>query len=227
MDDMDKALEALKIQIKKEIIDNYFGERRYLEEETQALNDEVAAYQKNHSRLCPIFSALYAALSREAAIDRLMKLLSLADRPFYEDFLKLPPAARQGLLTGYHGWGLTARGRHLHLVQDIYQDLLATCASLKEQYGKLMIHLRLLNEDIQKFNQSFDFGLIAAQIEAMEGGAEPIGGGLLSSEREELSTRMRFKTIKLTPEDIPPPPELPPWNAIKGEVKTILAGWGS
>jgi hypothetical protein len=222
MDDMDLALEALKIQIKKEIIDNYFAARRDLDEDTQALEDEVAAYQKERDRLSPLFSALYAALGAEAAIDRLMQLLSLVDWPFYEDYLKLTPAERQGLLKRHRGWGFTAGGRHLNLVHDIYQNLIPRCQSLKEPYDKVMIRLRLLNEDIQKFNQSFDFGLIAAQIEAMEGGAAPIGGGLLSAEREELSTRMRFKPKKLTPEQAPPPPSLPPWKAVKGQVKEIL-----
>ncbi len=222
MDDMDKALEALKVQIKKEIVDNYFAERRYLEEESQALDDEVAAYQKSRSRLSPLFAALYAALGREAAIDRLMQLLTLADWPFYEEFLHMPLAARQNLLLKHRHWAFTAAGRHLQLVKDIYQELAAACDKLGEQYNKLLIHLKLLNEDIQKFNQTFDFGLIAAQIEAMEGGAAPIGGGLLSEEREELSTRMRFKTRKLKPEDVPPPPDVPPWSEVKGQVKEIL-----
>lgn len=222
MDDMDLALEALKIQIKKEIIDNYFAARREIEEDTQALEGLVAAYRQEYSRLSPLFSALYAALGAEAAIDRVMQLFSLVNWPFYEDYLKLTPAERERLLQRHRGWGLTAAGRHLNLVRDIYQELIPRCQVLKEQYDKVMIRLRLLNEDIQKFNQSFDFGLIAAQIEAMEGGAPAIGGGLMSGEREELSTRMRFKRKKMTPEEAPPPPSLPPWKAIKGQVKQIL-----
>jgi hypothetical protein len=222
MDDMDMALEAMKVQIKKEIIDNYFAERRNLEDDTEALEDKVAAYRQEFSGLSRLFSAFYAALGQEAAIDRLMQLLSLADWPFYEDFRQLPPTAREGLVKKHRHWGFTAWGRHLNLVQAIYEELVPKCRSLKEQYDQLMIHLRLLNEDIQKFNQSFDFGLIAAQIEALEGGGAPIGGGLLSGEREELSTRMRFKSKKLTAEEVPPPPSLPPWKAIKGQIKAVL-----
>lgn len=222
MDDVDKALEALKIQIKKEIIDNYFAERVQLEEDTQALDDEMAAYRQDHARLSPLFSAFYAALGQEAAIDRVMQVLSLTDWPFYEDFRQLLAADREVLLKEYRRRGFTAWGRYLHLVLDIYQDLVAKCRKLQEQYGKAAAHLRLLNEDIQRFNQSFDFGLIAAQIEAMEGGGEPIGGGLLSGEREELSTRMRFKPKKLTAEELPPPPALPPLEAVRGQFKTIL-----
>jgi hypothetical protein len=222
MDDMDKALEALKIQIKKEIIDNYFAERRQLDEDTQALEDKLAAYRQEHGRLAGLFAAFYAALGQETAIDRVMQFLSLADWPYYEYFRQLPPADREGLLKKYPGRGFTAWGRYLHRVLDIYRDLAARCQTLKEPYDKVMAHLRLLNEDIQKFNQSFDFSLIAAQVEAMDGGGEPICGGLQCGEREELSARMRFKQRKLTGEELPPLPALPPVAAVKGQFKAIL-----
>ena len=41
MDQVDKALEALKVHIKKEIVDNYFADRVYLEEDTGILRQEV------------------------------------------------------------------------------------------------------------------------------------------------------------------------------------------
>jgi hypothetical protein len=222
MDDMDKALDALKVQIKKEIIDNYFAARCQLEEDHSALESAMAGYRHDLTNLCPLFSAFYAALGQEAAIDRVMQILSLANWPYYEDFRQLPPVAREGLLKKYRSWGFTAWGRRFNMVVDIYRDLADRCRSLKEQHDKVEIHLHLLNEDIEKFNQSFDFGLIAAQVEAMEGGGEPICGGLLCGEREELSTRMRYKHKKLTDEDLPPPPALPPLDAVKGQLKTIL-----
>jgi hypothetical protein len=223
MDDMDLALESLKVQIKKEIIDNYFAERVYLEEDNQALEEKIAAYRQEVHRLSRLFSAFYAALGQETAVDRIMHLLSLEDKPFYEDYQSLSTTAREELLKKYHRWGFTARGRYQNLVLDIYKELTAKCGSLKEKYNQVLVHLRLLNEDIQKFNNSFDFGLIAAQIEAIEGGGEPICGGILCKEREELSTRMRFKIRKLTDEELPPPPELPPLETVKGQFKTILS----
>ena len=223
MDNLDKALDALKIQIKKEIIDNYFAERCNLEEDHQALEEQVAAYRQEHAHLAGLFSSFYAALGQEAAIDRVMQFLAVADWPFYDDFRHLPPAARESLLSKYPARGFTAWGRYLHRVLDIYQDLAARCQSVKKPYDKALTHLRLLNEDIQKFNNSFDFSLIAAQVEAMDGGGEPICGGLQSCEREELSSRMRFKHKKLTEEELPPPPPvLPPLNAVKGQFKAIL-----
>ena len=221
-DDLDKALESLQFQIKKEIIDNYFAERVYLEEDGQALEDEIADYRQHYAALSRLFLAFYAALGPEAAVDRIVRTLSLPHKPFYEDYQKLTPQERQVLLKKYRRRGFTAWGRYINLVLDLYQALEPRCRSLKEQYDKILIHLRLHNEDVQKFNQSFDFGLIAAQIEAMEGGAEPICGGIQCEEREELSTRMRFKIKKLTEEELPPPPGLPPLDKVKGQIKTAL-----
>jgi len=221
-DDLEKALESLQFQIKKEIIDNYFAERVYLDEDAQALENEAADYRQHYAALTRLFLAFYAALGPEAALDRLVHLLSLQDRPFYEDYRQLSPTARQDLLKKYRRRGFTAWGRYINLILDLYQELEARCRSLKEQYDKILIHLRLYNEDVQKFNQSFDFGLIAAQIEAMEGGAEPICGGIQCGEREELSTRMRFKIKQYTEEELPPPPELPPLDKVKGQIKTAL-----
>ncbi len=222
-DDVDKALEALKVHIKKEIIDNYFAERVYLEEEVQSLNQEAEDYRQEAAGVSRLYLGLYQALGSEAAIARVMELLKLQEGPFYGDFCQLAPPARQELLRGFRPRGWTAFRRFRNLVFDLYEELQRRSQELKEHYDKILMHLRLLNEDIDKFNLSFDFGLIAAQIEALEGGGQVISGGLLALEREELSTRMRFKRQKLSAQDLPPLPALPPLQAIKGELAALLA----
>ncbi len=223
MDDMDKVLDALKIQIKKEIVDHYFSERVYLEEEVKQLEEEAASYRQEAEQVGRRFLTLYAALRDEELIAQVMRLVGLSPWPYYQTFQELSAAQRQDLLAGRPRRGFTAWRRFRNLVFDVYAELARALAALKERYDKIQIHLTLLNEDVQKFNQSFDFGLIAAQLEAMEGGGEVISGGLLAPEREELSTRMRFKRRKLTDEDLPPLPVLPPLETIKGSLEKILA----
>ena len=222
MDEVDRALEALKVHIKKEIVDNYFADRVYLEEETELLGQEVQEYQNAAAQLAPHFMALYQALGSEPAIAFMMEALLIKDWPFYQEFLGLAPQARQDLLQGRRGWGFTARGRFKHLIFHLYEELQRESAQLKEKYAKILTHLKLLNEDVDKFNLSYDFGLIAAQIEALEGRGEPISGGLLAPEREELSTRMRFKHRKLTDQDLPPLPALPPLKDIRDRLAAVL-----
>ncbi len=223
MDDLDKTLDALRIQIKKEIVDHYFAERVYLEEEVKDFQDEVAAYQTELSAVARHYYMLYEVLHREPLIAAVMELLGLEIWPFYQEYRRLPAAVREGLLQGRPPRGLTAWRRYRRLVFEVYEELQRQVQRLLEKHHKITIHLRLLNEDVDKFNSSFDFGLIAAQIEAMEGGAPVISGGLQSGEREELSTRMRFKRQKLSDTEITPPPPLPLLQTIKKPLSAILA----
>jgi hypothetical protein len=223
MDDVDKALTALKMHIKKEIVDNYFADRVYVEEDTELLRQEVQEYAQGMTGLGRRFMALYHALGSPNACALVMEVLGIKDWPFYQEYLNLPPSEQQDLLKGVRSHGLTAFRRFRHLIFDLYERLQREGLTLHEAYTKIQAHLKLLNEDIDKFNLSYDFGLIAAQMEAMEGGREEsMTGGLLSTEREELSTRMRFKRQKLTDEQLPPVPVLPPLAEIKGKLTALL-----
>ena len=223
MDDgVEKALEALKFHIKKEIVDNYFADRVYLEEDLELLQEEVAAYRQGVESVSTRFLAFYQALGPEPALKAVLGLLGLEERPFYQQFQELEERVRQDLLRSYRRRGWTAARCYRYLVLDVYDPLQRDTAKLREQYEKLNTHLRLLNEDIDKFNLSYDFGLIAAQMEALEGCREVLSGGLMCGEREELSTRMRFKRQKLDLEDLPPLPVLPPLKEIKGKLETVL-----
>ena len=223
MDEVDKVLDALKIHIKKEIVDNYFADRVYVEEDTELLHQKIQDYARGMASLGRDFMALYQALGAKDACGRMMDLLELEPWPFYPEYVSLSPREQQDLLKDARRHGLTAYRRFRNLIFDLYERLQQESVTLKESYTKIQTHLKLLNEDINKFNLSYDFGLIAAQMEALDGGREEsMSGGLLAPEREELSTRMRFKRQKVTDEQLPPAPVLPPLAAIKGELAALL-----
>jgi hypothetical protein len=222
-DTIDKALESLKIQIKKEIIDNYFADRVYLEEEVAILHQEAEAYHQEVDLLRRRFMAFYQALGSETACALIMEVLRLTDWPFYQQYCRLQDGERRELLQGRRRRGFTAWRRFRNLVFDLYEELQQENARLRETYAKIVTHQKLINEDIDKFNLSYDFGLIAAQIEAIEGRGQVISGGMLAPEREELSTRMRLKHPVLKPEDLPPLPELPAFAQIKRRLEAVLA----
>jgi hypothetical protein len=224
MDHVDQALEALKVHIKKEIVDNYFSDRVYLEEDTELLNQEVQEYRKSLAILGQRFMALYQALGSKNACTLMMEVLKVETWPFYPEYCSLSAQNQQDLLKDIRTRGFTAYRRFRNRLYDLYEHLQAESVKLQEAYAKIQTHLKLLNEDVDKFNLSYDFGLIAAQIEAMEGGRDEFmaGGGLLAPEREELSTRMRFKRRKLTDEDLPPVTALPPLKEIQAKLEAML-----
>jgi hypothetical protein len=223
MDEVDKVLDALKVHIKKEIVDNYFADRVYVEEDTELLGQEIQDYARGMASLGRRFMALYQALGTKDACGRMMEFLELEPWPFYPEYVSLSPSEQQDLLKDARRHGLTAYRRFRNLIFDLYERLQQESLTLQETYTKIQTHLKLLNEDINKFNLSYDFGLIAAQMEALDGGREEsMSGGLLAPEREELSTRMRFKRQKLTDEQLPPAPVLPPLAVIQGKLAALL-----
>lgn len=223
MDDSDRVLESLQVQIKKEIVDNYFADRVNLDEELDVLRQETESYRKEFELLGRRFMALFQALGSEAGCGLLMEVLGLKDWPFYESYCALPERERQELLKDQRRRGFTASRRFRNLILDLYERLYRDSILLWENYEKILSHLKLINEDIDKFNRSYDFGLLAAQIEALEGRSEVISGGLLSPEREELSTRMRFKPRQLTEAEMPPPPRLLPFDEIKDRLLQMIS----
>lgn len=223
MDDSDRVLESLRVQIKKEIVDNYFANRVNLEEDLDLLRQETESYRKEFELLGRHFMALFQAVGSETGCGQFLEVLNLKGWPFYETYCALPERERQELLKDQRRRGFTASRRFRNLILDLYEQLYRDSESLREHYEKILNRLKLINEDIDKFNLSYDFGLLAAQIEAMEGRGEVISGGLLSPEREELSTRMRFKRRQLTEAELPPPPRLPPPAEIKDRLLEMLS----
>ena len=223
MDEVDRTLDALRVQIKKEIVDNYFADRVYLEEDTELLHQEVQACVKDMDILRKRFMALYHALGSKDACALLIDVLKIEAWPFYPEYCNLSSQEQVDLLKDCRHRGLTAYRRFRNLIFDLYERLQQESVKLHEACAKIQTHLKLLNEDINKFNLSYDFGLIAAQIEAMDGGRnESMSGGLLAPEREELSTRMRFKCQKLTDEELPPVPVLPPLTEIQRKLDSLI-----
>ena len=207
-------IEALKVHIKKEIVDNYFVDRVYLEEDMDLLLQEAASYRQEVESVSRRFWLFTTPWVEPVAVWSWRSWTS-RNGLFTNQILGLGAEERQVLVEIYRRWGFPASRRHcnrLWMSDELQREL----EKLREQYAKILTHQRLLNEDIDKFNLSYDFGLIAAQMEALEGHDEVLYGGLLSPEREELSTRMRFKRRKLDEQELPPAAEFATAGADQG-----------
>ncbi len=86
MDEVDRTLDALKVHIKKEIVDNYFADRVYLEEDTDLLHQEVHSYVNDLDMLRKRFMALYHAVGSKDAGGLLMNVLKIEGWPFYQEY---------------------------------------------------------------------------------------------------------------------------------------------
>lgn len=222
MDDFDHTLNILKFHIKKEIIDNYFAERTFLEEDLEALLQEEAVYEAELQRVLPIFAAFYALLGNEAALAGLRQAWGVSELPLLAEARQVAPAARQAVLDRYkpHGW--TAHGRLKNQLFDLYVHLHEVALDLRQKQLKVAAHCQLYNEDVHNFNTNYDFNLIAAQVEALDGGEVAMESGLSAAEREAMSLRMLLKKKVLKSCVLATMPELPSPAAVKKKLHHLV-----
>jgi len=222
MTDFEHTLNILKFHLKKEIIDNYFAERTFLEDDLEALLQEEKDFEAELQRDLPIFAAFYQLLGTEAALTGLKQAWGVAELPFRQECQQVPAAARQAVLERFkpHGW--TTRGRLKHQLYDLYEHLHKVAAALRQKQLQVSAHCQLYNEDVQKFNANYDFNLIASQVEALDGAEVAMESGLSAADREAMAMRMRL--LKKAPKAclLVTLPELLPPAAMKKKLSAIV-----
>ncbi len=222
MTDIDHALDALKFHLKKEIIDNYFAERNYLEEDLELLQEKEARFDQELQKVMRLFAAFYRALKSNQLTALVSRLWKAPSPPFLEDCRQVPVIEQEAVLRSIPAHGWTARGRWKNLIFDLYDRLARETEHLRESQNSLIRHCQLYNEDVQKFNTSYDFSLISSQIEALEGGDVGLADGLSAADREQLQARMAFRRKQLQACHIAFVPELPPLKDIKRQLARLL-----
>lgn len=222
MADFDQTLNILKMHIKKEIIDNYFAERMYLEEDLELLAKKEQEFETELARALPVFAAFYQLLRSDAAVGAVQQLWGVSERLLYQECRQVSPAEKQAVLEKFkpHGW--TAKGRLKNQVYELYDHLHKTAQQLRKKQQQVAAHCQLYNEDVEKFNLNYDFNLISAQIEAMDGEEMPMEGGLSGLDREALAARMLLRKKILKSCALVTMPELPPLEAIKKKLGRIV-----
>jgi len=222
MSNIDHALDALKFHLKKEIIDNYFAERTYLEEDLELLQEKEARFGREFQEVMELFAAFYQVLKSPTLIAAVVRLWKVPEPPFQEDCRQVSAAAREAVLRRFPRSGWTAKGRFKNLVFALYDRLAQAAEKLRESQTSLTRRCQLYNEDVHKFNTSFDFGLIATQIEALEGGDKGLADGLSAADREELQARMAIRLQHLQACHVAFIPVLPPLKEIKRQLARLL-----
>jgi hypothetical protein len=222
MADFENTLNVLKMHIKKEIIDNYFAERTYLEEDLELLAKKEKDYEGALKQALPVFAAFYQLLRTDAAIDAVVRLWGAPERPFYQDCRQVTPSEKQAVLDKFkpHGW--TSKGRLKNQIYDLYDRLQKVAQELRKSQLKVAAHCELYNEDVEKFNLNYDFNLITSQIEAIEGDAVPLESGLSATDREALAARMLLRKKTLQSCALVTTPDLPTLEAIKKNLGRII-----
>lgn len=222
MADFDHALNMLKMHIKKEIVDNYFAERTYLEEDLELLAKKEEEHEKEVKQALPLFAAFYQLIPTNAAMSAILRLWGVSERPYARECAQVSQTEKQAVLDKYSSHGWTARGRLKNQIYDLYQDLQKVSQVLRKKQQQVAAHCELYNEDVEKFNQNFDYNLISAQVDSMDGNQMAMESSLTAIDREAMAAKMRLRKKFLSSCALVTMPELPPLEAINKKLGRII-----
>lgn len=222
MADFDHAVNMLKMHIKKEIVDNYFAERAFLEEDLETLAKKEEEYEREFNRELPLFAAFYQIIPTNAAMSEILRLWGVAERPYAKECAQVSEAEKQAVLDKYRSHGWTAKGRLKNQVFLLYEALQKAAQYLKKKQQEVRAHCELYNEDVEKFNDNFDYNLISAQVSSMDKQEMPMEGGLTALDREAMAAKMRLRKKILSACALVTMPELPSLDVIKKKLAKII-----
>lgn len=198
---------ALQEAVRQEVVENYFRERRLLEEECNILKEDASAY--------------HGGLAATTGLEIQLALLLLeplgAETFFSYTGLRLPE--------GYHGHklkpvlplkrvgGLTRCRKYLNLVKALYTQLWIHRQNLREEYKRLRDLLSEVNADIKRFELNHDMLALTAYMRSLDPQElqrrKIMGVNFSHGETSAAAARLSFKTfsaekIELTSEPVSP-----------------------
>ncbi len=155
-------VDGLLFEIKQEIIDNFFGERRRLEEERAACQELVEEQRARVRGLKRSQARLRRLLLDERALQGFCTLAGSEPAAF-------PPAnvPKGKPQLAHRPRGLTLASRYSDLLSRAYEDLAERAEACAEGQAELEAALRLYREDVEHYQRNYDVLSIVAVLNRM------------------------------------------------------------
>jgi len=216
---------ALAYQIKRDIAERYFGSRKIIEEDRQALETMISEF----SLLCSKtvgkdMLRIYALLREPELIDSFLGLIGWKGRPFFDRHVIDSATDRKQLFKGMtlHGW--TDYSRFVHLFLDSYERLYRDLRRCRERLEEILDEIQVVKEEIRQFKRKFSLDEIMNFIRTLDRRDELVGvlgENQPAGKMEDLSARLALAPLNDIEKSVPEVPELPPLDDIKAALKDL------
>jgi len=217
----------LSYEVKKEIADQYFGFRKLIEEDKEALQDRIRRQERILLKEIGFnLVRIYILLRDEGLIREFLQLAGLEERIFYDDYFLQSPTIEQRVFAGVKTSGLTRAGRFSRLLLDCYENLEKNVADYREQYIRLLEEQASIEEEIKVFYRRHDLSCILDFLRRMDeaGRDSPtvLEWGNGKEERgESMAARMRIRPPEPLDNVLLRIPPLTPLPRIRGQLRAL------
>jgi len=216
---------ALTYQIKREIAERYFGYRKIIEEDRQALEAMIPdlhfLYEQKIGR---DIIRIYVLLRDLNLIDEFLSLAGWEGRPFFDQYTVESGTIREQLLKDIelHGW--MAHSRFANLLLDSYERLYLDTSKYREKLDEVLEEAQVIEEEIHQFKEKFSLEEIMGFLKTLDRRDDltgVLGENLPAGRAEDLSSRLDLAPVGDLEKLLPKVPELPAPNKVKGSLKDL------
>lgn len=221
----DDIAAALIYQIKKEIAERYFGTRKAIEEEKQALQERLQAHRDTvvktvYGDFCQIYQLLHSA----PLIEEFWEALGLKNKPFYDRYLENSRNTKACPLSDQKVRGLTLRGKYKNLLLECYRRVFDHLKPYREGYQELLEECLVINEEIDQLSANYRLSDILAFVRSIEGLDSltgVLGETIVPTQRQDLEEKLTVIKLDCPGKDLVEIPPLPPLNEVKSRLKQL------
>ncbi|MEW6218393.1 MAG: hypothetical protein AB1634_02540 [Thermodesulfobacteriota bacterium] len=215
---------ALTCQLKRELAERFFGQRKLIEEDKAAFAGQVREHTLTlEQSLCTDLARLYILLRDEDLIQSFLAVVGLEQLVCYDPYFRESRQLQERLLRGFVLRGFTQRGRFRRLVFLSYDQLAKDVAAYREGLDNLAAQRELINEEIVQFYRQNDLGEILQFLRSLECGQ--LAGGLAvpgtCAPADELDRRLLLTPVVPLEEIFPVVPALPQLAAVRGRLSRL------
>jgi len=217
---------VLAYEVKKELADRYFGFRRLIEEDKEALDRRIRQQSLTiEQQICLDLVRIYILLRDEALIQEFCELAGLAKAMFHDPYVVRSPTIRRRVFEGVRAGGLTMAARFRNLLLNSYETLVEHVGLYLERFGELRTEQETIEEEIRLFYRQHDLGNIMAFLRGLDSSA-PVGGNPLAATppmgtAAGLEEKLRVAPPEPIEKSLPIIPPLVPLRRIRRPLKKL------
>ena len=217
----DDFFSALTAQVREEVAQNYFNQRRLIEEQIAMVSEEGAKTVRVERGLKQRVQRMYYLLREEPVINEFRKLADLEAPALSPSALGKGKAQAVRLIRVH---SLTSRGKFRKLVFTAYERLAQWAHIYEAAHRDLRDLCSAVNRNIESFRQDFDLLTMMNFLRSLDVVETErkhfMGENFTARELASVDEKLMFRTISLEALGLLEPPRPPHPETVK---KTLLA----
>ncbi len=221
---MDDISKALAYQVKREMAEQYFGARRVIEEDIEALKPEYRALNDFYELKIGVdLLRIYSILKDKGLAEDFMSVIHWQGLPFYDDYMVESRNIARRLQEPVTSWGITAFYRFFNELCNAYELLERDAREYNERLEGLADEVATINEEIALFEKRFSLDEMMSFLRTMD--RDPALEGVLGQNlianpnvREE---GLRLERLSHPRDQLPFVPALPVLSDVRHILKEL------